>query len=185
MRPKQSIAPGSTKQQGAVLVFCLIFLTVLTLMAVSGMDTSIVEERMAGNMQDYNQAFQAAEVALEEAEEWLFGQVELPLTSNNGATTVWLADSPDPDSDNDGWWLERDTNWWNTNADAAAGLEQVAAQPQYIIEEFFTSTAGQSLAIGTGEVSSTRVVHRITTRGIGGSENAEVLLQSTYIRPYD
>lgn len=185
MRTNLTSIPNNTSQQGAVLVFCLVFLTILTLMAVAGMDTSIVEERMAGNMQDYNQAFQAAEVALEEAESWLSDQIELPLSSSNGTTTVWLSDSPDPDSDGDDWWQERNTAWWTSHADSIVGLDQVAIQPQYVIEEFYVSTEGQSLAIGTGELPSTRVMHRITARGVGSSETAEVMLQSTYIRPYD
>lgn len=185
MKRPPALNAARDRQQGAVLVFCLVFLTILTLMAVAGMDTSLVEERMAGNMQDYNQAFQAAEVALEEAEQWLSGQSVLPPTSNDGSTTVWLVDSPDPDADDDSWWLERDTAWWNAEAEAVTGLQQVASQPRYVIEEFFTATEGQPLELGTGEVPIVRKLHRVTARGVGGSETAEVLLQSTYIRPYD
>lgn len=177
--------PGGTAQRGAVLVFCLIFLTVLTLLAVTGMETAVVEERMAGNMQDHNQAFQAAEAAMEEAEAWLANQTVLPGTSGNGATTVWTLDAPNPDADSVEWWWERDAAWWTANADSIAGLDAVNTQPQYVIEEYFTSSQGQSLSIGTGELSNARVLHRITTRGTGGSDTSQVMLQSTYIRPYD
>jgi type IV pilus assembly protein PilX len=182
---KGNAAPRKRGQQGAVLAFCLIFLLVLTLMAVTGMDTAVVEERMASNMQDHSQAFQAAEAAMEQAEGWLASQTTLPVTSSNGSTTTWVLDGPDPDADSNAWWWERDASWWGTNADAIAGLEEVATQPQYVIEEYFTSTSGQTLTTGTGETSSTRVVHRITVRGTGNSDNSQVLLQSTYIRPYD
>jgi Tfp pilus assembly protein PilX len=37
----------------------------------------------------------------------------------------------------------------------------------------------------TGELSQTRVLHRVTARGVGSSGNSEVLIQSTYIRTYD
>lgn len=173
------------KQRGVVLLFCLIFLTVLTLMAVTGMETTVVEERMAGNMQDFNQAFQAAEIAMEDGEDWLAAQIDLPVTSSNGATVVWNPDSPDPDADNTYWWWERDSTWWGNNAINSANVDGVASQPQYLIEEFFTTTEGQSLTIGTGELENSRVLHRVTARGVGGSDNAQVLLQSTYIRPYD
>lgn len=172
-------------QRGAVLIMCLIFLTVLTLMAVTGMDTSVTEERMAGNMQDYNQAFEAAEVAMEQAETWLSTQLDMPTANNAGTAEVWTEDGPDADTDSVSWWAERDATWWNTNADAAAGLQQVAQQPQYVIEEYFVSTDGQSLAQGTGEQIATRILHRVTSRGVGSSGDAEVLLQSTYVRPYD
>jgi type IV pilus assembly protein PilX len=172
-------------QRGVVLVVCLVFLAILTLLAVSGMDSSVTEERMASNMQDYNQAFQASEVAMVAAETWLGVQIELPTKNGAGTADVWSVNSPDPDSDAIGWWLERDSAWWTTNADATAGVDQVSAQPRYIVEELYTSTEGQSLAMGTGEISQTRVMHRVTTRGVGTSGDSEVLLQSTYIRTYD
>lgn len=177
--------PGPQQQQGVVLAFCLIFLIVLTLMASTGMDSAVIEERMAGNMQDYNQAFQAAETALEQAEAWLAAQETLPATSSSGATTVWTSNAPDPDTDSDEWWQERDAAWWAANAESIAGLAEVQTQPRYVIEEHFTSTKGQSLGMGTGEVANTRVLHRITVRATGSSDNSQVLLQSTYIRPYD
>lgn len=176
---------GRASQQGAILIVALIFLTVLTLMAVSAMDTSIVEERMAGNMQDLNQAFQAAEVALEDAEGWLSNQINLPATSSDGTTTVWTEDGPDPDADGISWWNERDTTWWENNAESSAGLAEVAAQPMYIIEDYHTTIVGESLGMGTGDLESRRVIHRVTALGFGGSESAQVMLQSTYIRPYD
>lgn len=179
------IQTGRKGQRGAVLVFCLVFLAILTLMAVTGMDTAVVEERMAGNMQDYNQAFQAAEVGLIQAEGWLAARTTLPTASSTGATSVWTLDSPDATANGVNWWLERPSDWWGTNAISVAGLEVVNTQPGYVIEEFFTSTTGQSLAIGTGEQVSTRILHRVTARGTGASDNAEVLLQSTYVRPYD
>jgi type IV pilus assembly protein PilX len=173
------------KQHGAVLILCLVFLTVLTLMAMSGMDTSVTEERMAGNMQDYNQAFEAAEVAMETAEGWLADQLDLPTANSAGTADVWTVNGPDPDTDTVFWWAERDSTWWGTNAEISSGLQQVAQQPQYVIEEYFVSTDGQNLAQGTGELPTTRVLHRITARGVGSSGNSEVMLQSTYIRPYD
>jgi type IV pilus assembly protein PilX len=174
-----------SRQQGAVLLFCIIFLAVLTLMAVTGMETTIVEERMAGNMQEFNQAFQAAEIAMEDGEAWLGVQINLPSTSNNGSTTVWSPNGPDPDSDNVDWWWERDTTWWGNSAEVSEDLAVVGNQPQYVIEEFFTTTEGQSLTIGTGELENSRVLHRVTSRGVGVTTNAQVILQSTYIRPYD
>ena len=63
------------RQKGAVLIFCLVFLAILTMLGVSGMESTILEERMSGNMRDYTLAFQAAESALKNAEAWLVGQI--------------------------------------------------------------------------------------------------------------
>lgn len=49
------------RQQGAVLIVSLIILLVLTLVGIAGMNTSVLQERMAVNAQNSNRAFQAAE----------------------------------------------------------------------------------------------------------------------------
>ncbi|MDX1817842.1 MAG: PilX N-terminal domain-containing pilus assembly protein [Marinobacter sp.] len=48
-------------QRGAALIISLIVLLVLTLIGVAGMNTSVMQERMAVNSQNSNRAFQAAE----------------------------------------------------------------------------------------------------------------------------
>lgn len=57
--------PMATRQQGAALVVGLILLMVLTLLAISGMNTATVELQMAGNLQYAQNAFQAAETGIE------------------------------------------------------------------------------------------------------------------------
>jgi type IV pilus assembly protein PilX len=54
-----------SRQHGAALVIGLILLLVITILAVSGMNTSTVELQMAGNTQYAQKAFQAAEIGLE------------------------------------------------------------------------------------------------------------------------
>jgi len=51
------------KQAGAVLVVSLVVLLVLTLLGVAGMNSAMMQERMAANAQNSNKAFQAAESA--------------------------------------------------------------------------------------------------------------------------
>jgi type IV pilus assembly protein PilX len=59
--------PTAGRQQGAALVVGLILLLVLTILAVSGVFTSTMELRMVRNTQTQERAFQAAEVAVEDA----------------------------------------------------------------------------------------------------------------------
>ncbi len=54
-------------QQGAVLVVGLLLLVVITILAISGMNTATTELAMARNDQNYENAFQAAESGLEQA----------------------------------------------------------------------------------------------------------------------
>lgn len=181
-------APVS-RQRGAVLIFCLVFLLVLTLMGVSGMGSAILEERMAGNMQDHSAALQAAESAMKTAETWLAAQVEWPVSSANGSTGVWVREAMDPDATNSiPWWSEatRDNAvWWQNNGRAAPGTPGLAATPRFIIEQYRIATSGESVAIGTGEQDRSRVFHRITVRGTGRTATTVVQLQSTYVRDYE
>ncbi len=55
------------KQNGAALVVGLVLLVVVTVLAVSGMNTATTELAMARNNQNYENAFQAAETGLEQA----------------------------------------------------------------------------------------------------------------------
>lgn len=176
------------KQRGAILVFCLVFLAILTVMGTSGMETTILEERMSSNMRDYNLAFQSAESALKNAEAWLVLQDTLPVTSGDGSTRVWTEDSMDPAAADGMYWWDHaniDAAWWAANADAIAGVADVASQPVYVIEQYRTVDSGQSIAIGSGESTVPRVFHRITARGVGVNATTSVRLQSTFVQSYN
>ncbi len=53
------------RQDGAALVVGLVLLVVITILAISGMNTATTELAMARNDQNYENAFQAAETGLE------------------------------------------------------------------------------------------------------------------------
>jgi type IV pilus assembly protein PilX len=65
------------KQQGAVLVMALVMLTVLTLIGVSSMSSSTLELKVAGNTQQHDIAFQAAQSIIDIA-----ASVD-PMNTNN------------------------------------------------------------------------------------------------------
>lgn len=176
------------RQRGTVMIFCLVFLAVLTMMAVSGMDSSILEERMSGNLRDQSSAFQAAESGLKEAEAWLTNQIELPDISTDGSTVVWELDSLDPNGGDDiHWWEDQSTDaaWWDGNSISLAGFSIVNSQPQYLIEHLMDARQGESIAIGNGENPLPRIFHRITSRGEGATNTAEKTLQSIFVKYYE
>ncbi len=63
---KRFLYPGRNKQRGATLVVSLIMLVVLTLLVVSGIRSSNVNLRIAGNMQVQEEASAAAQQAIEQ-----------------------------------------------------------------------------------------------------------------------
>lgn len=82
--------PG--RQQGAALVVGLILLVVLTILAVSGVFTSNMELRMVRNTQNQEHAFQAAEVAIEDA-------LANPVLSTSASFTQPTMDVPNSTTD--------------------------------------------------------------------------------------
>ena len=56
------------RQRGAVLAIGLLILVVMTLIGVTGMSTSGLQLKMAGNLKEWNIAFQAVEAGLRDGE---------------------------------------------------------------------------------------------------------------------
>ena len=64
-------------QRGTALIMSLVILMILTILGVTAMGTATLEERMAGNTQELNKAFQAAESA---------GSLDLNVATTNDFT---------------------------------------------------------------------------------------------------
>jgi Tfp pilus assembly protein PilX len=81
----------SRRQKGAVLIVGLVILLVVTMIGVGGQQSTVLQERMAGNMRQNNIAFQAAEAALQAALSYIEGQ-SLPITpTDSGTELVWTS----------------------------------------------------------------------------------------------
>lgn len=72
-------------QRGATLIISLLILLVMTLIGVTAIQTTTMEEKMAGNMRDQNLAFQAAEAALRAGEGWMGQQTSEPVPQALGS----------------------------------------------------------------------------------------------------
>jgi hypothetical protein len=57
----------SLRQRGTVLVISLVILLILTILGISAMGTSSLEEKMSGNIQESTHAFESAESGLNQA----------------------------------------------------------------------------------------------------------------------
>ena len=70
--------------RGATLIVCLIFMLIMTVIGASALQSTTLQERMAGNARDTHAAFQAAEAALRSAER-LLAAASLPaFNGSNG-----------------------------------------------------------------------------------------------------
>lgn len=159
-------------ERGAALVVALVFLLVMTVLGVTSMRTTTLQERMAGNVGDNNLAFQAAEAALRAGEEFL-QQATLPAFA--GANGLLLAQDFAGQAD---FWSSY--VWNDENSQEADVVEYVGSSPRYVIEELPPLPAeGGSVRFGAlPEVG----FYRVTARGVGGTADAVVILQTTYRR---
>jgi type IV pilus assembly protein PilX len=166
------------RQRGAAMVIALIMLLILTVIGTATARMTLLEERMTGNTQDHRVAFQAAEAALREGEDFLEQPV---LPDFTGAAGLYQPAEPDQDP----LWRTLDFNSpldavpYDGLADAAGSLSRASAS--YFIEELpRVPTGGVSLAADTA-VDDARF-YRVTARGVGIAGVAAVTLQTTYRR---
>lgn len=182
---QHTIMPGS--QQGAVLVVSLMILIVLTLIGLNGMQTTNLQESMAGSTRNYNIALQAAEVAL------IAGEADANSSSASIYKT-WAEGGGyydyDPENIPDVW--DTANTWVDAKTVSYSGvLTDVSSPPRYYVEliteiESAGATSKSGAVTGTTyKKSPTLNVYRITVRATGGNESAAVVLQSTYTAQND
>ena len=168
------------QQQGVVLVIGLIMLVVMTLLAVSSMQSSSLQELMSNNMKDKVTAFEAAEAAIRAAEQFLDNGGALNLGVFDGNIAGGLMNNLHDEVWNAVTWTDSDSIKVN---DTIGGVNK---KPRYVIQYIgaVTPTAAQKLNVensyGAGATDSMVDMFKITARGTGGSDNTEVVLEAMY-----
>jgi type IV pilus assembly protein PilX len=191
------IPRGPVSERGAVLILAMIFLLLLTIVAISTTGRSLLQERMAGAMRNAQQAEASAENALRGAEWNIFngtGNVACYNSSNAGsvsakvtafrASSVWITDGA---TEYKGAGVSKDYS--ATATDPALSTAVLATNPWYIVELLGqdlppgsgTSTAKEAGSSGTP--SAKFYLYRITARATGGSPNTIRVVESTFVTP--
>lgn len=141
-----------SNQRGAALLVALVMLLVVTIVALSSMQSSLLQERMSANIRDHQLAFQAAEAALRVGERARVGDA--------GFIGLPVGQLPPPRVE-----VVPATFWDNATsvvfADAA-----LAQPPQFVTEELAFDSDGQTAMI------------RVTAIGFGARQETRVVLQS-------
>jgi type IV pilus assembly protein PilX len=166
-----------TRQSGAALITGLIFMVVLTIIVISALRSSTLEERMAANARNRQLALQAAEAVLRDAESSLaagapfdpFTPASFTSACTNGYCTVPTAGST-PRWKTISW---SDTTKTRSFANAASNLAGLAAQPRYFVE-----ITGYPAPSAPGQKCNP-ALYRVTARGVG-MDNSTVFVQTMY-----
>lgn len=173
------------RERGVALFISLVMLLVLTIIGVSAVQTTSLETRMARNEHDVLLAFQAAESALRDAEVYLETVTSLAPFTDAGTDGLWTV----ADFGDDARW-EQANVWVDATSEVApTAVGVVADPPRYMIEHLATvlrdENAYQITGPYAGGAADRIEVFRVTARGVGGTANAQVLLQTTYGRILD
>ena len=178
-RPKKS-------QSGAVLVISLVMLLLLTLIGITSVQTTSLEEKMAGNMRDQNIAFQSAEAGLRAGEQrieqiWNNGAGSIQKFCNGTSGVFYKAATPNvcdgactapscpaPSPGNSSTWTTA-----SKSVVAVTGNTQVVSEPRYYIT--YINNTPDIAGVAPPELS-----FMITARGTGGQSNTQVILRSYY-----
>ncbi len=187
---KRNINNRITDQQGAVLVTSLVFMAILTVIAVATMRSTTTDINILSNMQSRNNAFQCAEAALRAGEIWLDEEITavpdavmtLPDQALNSQVWHWKAAAiQNIDTKDRDWW---EANGWTYGNALVDDNHQVgcAEEPRFIVESMGVFGDGSDDVeiekLATGGVD----FFRITAFSVGVETNTAVLLQTTFAK---
>ncbi|WP_412852280.1 PilX N-terminal domain-containing pilus assembly protein [Ectothiorhodospira shaposhnikovii] len=155
-------------QQGSALIIALVFLLLMTMVGVSALQQTTLQERMAGNLRDRSLAFQASEAALRAGERWL----------DEGANMLIAEGTATPNDPR---------NWDGVTHSGIYAMNdpQLVQNPRYLVSTprlvrgYTVDIAGEGAA-GAGSVLS---YYPVLSRGMGGTNSAIAIVQSYCLWP--
>jgi type IV pilus assembly protein PilX len=170
------------KQRGVVIVVALVMLLAMTILSVTSMTNSTLEEKMSANLRDREIALQAAEAALR------YGERLAPTIAKGDFNCGCNSGHCNFDIENPGtcdltveYWTDAGLDVWNDtdkHISYNVTFSEVSTQPKLIIE--YMGRQMQDLDAGVWQTGDPPVF-RITAMGYGQTSTTRVMLQSTYI----
>jgi len=160
-------------QRGAILVSALLMLLVLTVIGVSVMQITRMQERMAGNTRDLNLAFQGAEAALRDSEQFLWNTPNI-IACNTVDCVRPRGLLPVLNNQTQAWW---DAQSQEYGVDGDQEIEELADDPQFVAEEL--AFVGPLVVDDPGG----RMFYQVTARSTGASGATNTTLQTTFAKP--
>lgn len=173
-------------QPGMVLLLCLIFLMALTLLGLSASSDTILQNKLASNLQETERAKQSALLALSWAEHWLLEQAgPAPESCSAPCDGLQLHATgdlpPHPEFESFSWWMEQGHE---------AGIEPLTGTriatissdsinpPVWIIEVVHSIPPIEN---GSPDL---QVWYRLLARGSGRTDTAVSVIESTFVRSW-
>lgn len=186
----------AAKQNGSALIISLVLLIMLTILGITSMSNTVLEQRMAGNSQDKQTSFAFAEISLREGETKAFTTFPARRDPNDGvydhssggflvasngvsltADPPGFFDSP-PATEGvitfTGQYISDGSTITYYTDDGDESNDKTAQTPQYALENL-----GQSRIRDQGRKLPKVTRFRVTARGFGLAQTTQTFLQST------
>ncbi|MBL4773455.1 MAG: hypothetical protein JKX98_07600 [Alcanivoracaceae bacterium] len=171
------------QQDGATLVVGLILLLIMTLIGVTAIKSTALEEKMAGGLRNKVLAEGGVESALREAESFLWNRF---LTANGGVLVsdeaatfgVYSWEAPDAVA------FRESTEWIDLGSIhdhdfSDSGSASLAKNPRYVIEEMNSEARGPGQFDREGTAGYLRIF-RITARSVSGDGKIIAMAESVF-----
>lgn len=177
-------------QRGFILVTSLIFLVILTLLAVSAINSSTLQERMAANQREKSRALDAADSALRHVETVLASDdfrtcntvIQPSGSSANGscdddASNLTIVAASDSDDDSatrylsDAFWSQAGVSTYQLPDNTSTSGLKVQYVVEYVRQEAYDLNP---------DSSGSTLLFRITARARGTSAASRAVVQSVY-----
>jgi type IV pilus assembly protein PilX len=163
------------KQSGIVLIFSLIMLSLLTIIGVTALQVTGLEEKMAGNNKDSNTAFQAAEAALRDAETDIKSSRVSGLTGMDASCSSGLCTNTTKiiHIESQAALVENAITYGSYSLEPNLVGIPAAQQPRYLIE-------GRKIKIA-GSAAGFKHSYEITAIAQGGQSTTKKVINEVYI----
>ncbi|MCW7755245.1 PilX N-terminal domain-containing pilus assembly protein [Desulfobotulus sp. H1] len=162
----KTIHSVSDNEKGIILITSLVLLVILTLIGIAAMQSTTLQERMAGNMEQRDRAFQAAESGLRAAEARFAAWGINPPAFNGQDGRYHSVSSPLPAD----WWLPARNPMQDADSNAVFIIEEVRS-----IED----AGANSIAFVPSEDFA--ILYRIRSRAQSPNTRATVMLETTFV----
>lgn len=182
-------------QRGASLIVVLLVLIIVSILGIGGAQIALMGERSARNDSNYQMAWQAAEVALQDAEQDMrTGSRASLFTPNTKSAFLENCGSSGnskglclPATSGKPVWLTADLTSSSSPAtgfgdftsrtftSGSAGI-QPSKKPRYLIEVLDDPNVGGSIKAGTQK----KYIYRVTAMGFGPREDIQAVMQMIF-----
>ncbi|HEY5774674.1 MAG TPA: hypothetical protein VIS57_01195 [Xanthomonadales bacterium] len=167
-------------RSGMVLLLCLMFLTALSLLGLSASSDTILQNKLAANLQEAERARQSARLALSWAEQWLLaldGPAPESCTGTCAGLRLHAAGGLPlkPEFESFSWWMDQGhvAGIDPLSGDLVATISSDSANaPVWIIEEV------QTIPPAEGGNADLQVWYRILARGSGWTDTSVSVVES-------